>query len=161
MRAYFLNISEEEKKSITERHREQYNGYQVMQPKGNMTPLNIEDLAGDKGGATLNYKGDVTEYKNTGINKPMKKVCKECGTEMKEGEMCEICEMKSVMNEGKTCETCGKELAEGKMCECGGAGMKYSMEEIEESINIKSKKGQVYNQINESLDWFRKFKKYL
>jgi hypothetical protein len=90
----------------------------------------------------------------------MKKVCKDCGTEMKEGEMCEICEMKSVMNEGKTCEKCGKELAEGKMCECA-EGMKYSMEEIEESINIKSKKGEVYNQINESLDWFRKFKKYL
>ena len=26
---------------------------------------------------------------------------------------------------------------------------------------IKSKKGQVYNQINESLDWFKKFKKFL
>jgi hypothetical protein len=47
------------------------------------------------------------------------------------------------------------------MCECGGTGMKYSMEEIEESIKVKSKKGQVYNQINESLDWFRKFNKYL
>jgi hypothetical protein len=46
------------------------------------------------------------------------------------------------------------------MCECA-EGMKYSMEEIEESIKIKSKKGQVYNQINESLDWFRKFNKYL
>ena len=37
MKAYFLNISEEEKKSITERHRELYNGYQTMQPKGNIT----------------------------------------------------------------------------------------------------------------------------
>lgn len=161
MRAYFLNISEDEKKSIRDKQRSIYDGYQTMQPKGNMTPLNVENLAMDEAGVTVNNKNEVTGYKNTGINKPMKKLCKECGTEMKEGEMCEICEMKSVMNEGKTCETCGKELAEGKMCECGGAGMKYSMEEIEESINIKSKKGQVYNQINESLDWFRKFNKYL
>jgi hypothetical protein len=160
MRAYFLNISEDEKKSIRDKQRSIYDGYQTMQPKGNMTPLNVENLAMDEAGVTVNNKNEVTGYKNTGINKPMKKVCKNCGTEMKEGEMCEICEMKSVMNEGKTCEKCGKELAEGKMCECA-EGMKYSMEEIEESIKIKSKKGQVYNQINESLDWFRKFNKYL
>ena len=54
------------------------------------------------------------------------------------------------------CSTRGSEMNEGKMCECGGSGMKYSMEEIEESINLKSKKSQVFNQINESLDWFRK-----
>jgi len=65
------------------------------------------------------------------------------------------------VSEGETCEQCGGEMKEGKMCECGGAGMKYSMEEIEESIKVKSKKGQVRNQINESLDWFRKFNKYL
>lgn len=156
MRAYFLNISEEEKKSIRDKQRSIYDGYQTMQPKGNMTPLNVEDLAGDKMGVTLNNKNEVTEYKNTGINKPMKKTCKNCGTEMKEGKMCEQCSM----NEGEMCEVCGGKMNEGKMCECGGAGMKYSMEEIEESIKVKSKKGQVYNQINESLDWFRKFKKY-
>jgi len=158
MRAYFLNISEEEKKSIRDKQRSIYDGYQTMEPKMNkQTPLNIEDLAGDKMGATLNNKNEVTEYKNTGINKPMKKVCKNCGTEMKEDKMCEQCSM----NEGEMCEQCGGEMKEGKMCEqCSGAGMKYSMEEIEESIKVKSKKGQVYNQINESLDWFRKFNKY-
>lgn len=156
MNSYFLNISEEEKKSIRDKQRSIYDGYQTMQPKGNMTPLTVEDLAGDKMGITLNNKNEVTKYKNTGINKPMKKACKNCGTEMKEGEMCEQCSM----NEGEMCEVCGGEMNEGKMCECGGAGMKYSMEEIEESIKVKSKKGQVYNQINESLDWFRKFNKY-
>ena len=161
MRAYFLNISEEEKKSITERHREQYNGYQVMQPKGNMTPLNIEDLAGDKGGVTLNNKGDVTEYKNTGINKPMKKVCEGCG-ELYEGEKCECGEGKEVMED--ECKECGSNMYEGKLCECG-SGMNegecnecgaYSPEDIEERIKIKSKKGSVIREINESLNWFKK-----
>ena len=133
MRAYFLNISEDEKKSIREKQRSIYDGYQTMEPKmAKETPLYMENLALDEKGITVNNEGEVSEYKHTGINKPMKKVC----------------------------EQCGKELAEGKMCECS-EGMKYSMEEIEESINIKSKKGQVYNQINESLDWFRKFNKYL
>ena len=160
MRAYFLNISEDEKKSIRDKQRSIYDGYQTMQPKGNMTPLNVENLAMDEAGVTVNNKNEVTGYKNTGINKPMKKLCKECGTEMKEGEVCE-CMSKMYENKSEVCEMCGGEMKEGRMCECGGAGMKYSMEEIEESINLKSKKGQVYSQINESLDWFRKFNKLI
>jgi hypothetical protein len=158
MRAYFLNISEEERKSIQEKQRSIYDGYQTMEPKMNkQTPLNVENLALDEKGITLNNKGHVSEYKNKGINKPMKKNCNECGG-MYEEEMCEICEMKNVMNEGKTCEKCGKELAEGKICECGI--VMYSDEQLEESIKIKSKKGQVIKQINESLDMFNRFRKY-
>jgi hypothetical protein len=160
MRTYFLNISEEERASIQEKQRSLYDGYKTMAPKvASETPLNVEDLALDKGGITVNNLGEVSEYKNTGINKPMKENCKECG-EMYEGEMCE-CGTKMYENKSEVCEVCGGEMNEGKMCECGGAGMKYSMEEIEESIKVKSQKGQVYNQINESLDWFRKFNKYL
>jgi hypothetical protein len=159
MNHYFLNISEEERKSIQEKQRSLYDGYKTLQPEGNMTPLNVENLAMDSDGATVNNKGEVSKYKNTGINKPMKKNCKECG-EIYEGEVCE-CGTKMYENKSEICEVCGGEMKEGKMCECGGAGMKYSMEEIEESIKVKSKKGQVHNQINESLDWFRKFNKYL
>jgi len=139
MKAYFLNISEEEKKSITEKHREQYDGYQVMQPKGNMTPLQVENLAQDSGGITVSAKGDVTEYKNTGINQPMKSRCNECGN-LYEGDMCE----------------CGeeKEMMEDECNECG-TGM-YSEEQIEESIKIKSKKDSVVKEINESLNWFKR-----
>jgi hypothetical protein len=162
MKAYFLNISEDEKKSITNRHRELYNGYQVMHPKGNMTPLTVENLAQDSEGVTVNSRGDVTEYKNTGINKPMKKVCDECGN-MYEGEMCECgtgnmyedeCkECSSNMYEGNLCE-CGSGMNEGECNECG-TGM-YTEEQIEESIKLKSKKDSVIKEINESLNWFKK-----
>jgi len=156
MRAYFLNISEEERKSIQEKQRSIYDGYQTMEAKiAKETPLTVEDLAQDKGGITVNGKGEVSEYKNTGINQPMKKTCNECGS-MYEGEMCE-CGMKGYMEE-KTCEKCGKELAEGNMCECGPS--MYNEEQIEESIKIKSKKNQVIKQINESLNMFDRFKKY-
>ena len=158
MRAYFLNISEDEKKSIREKQRSIYDGYKTMQPEmAKETPLYVENLALDEVGATVNANGEVSEYKHTGINKPMKKTCNECG-ELYEGE---VCECMSKMYESEVCEMCGGEMTEGKMCECGGSGMKYSMEELEEGIKLKSKKGQVYNQINESLDWFRKFNKYL
>jgi hypothetical protein len=156
MRAYFLNISEEERKSIQEKQRSIYDGYKTMEAKmAKETPLNVENLALDEKGITVNNKNEVTEYKNKGINTPMKKSCNECGS-MYEGEMCE-CGMRGYMEE-KTCEKCGKELAEENMCECGPT--MYNEEQIEESIKIKSKKNQVIEQINESLNMFDRFKKY-
>ena len=90
MKAYFLNISEEEKKQITERHVSLYDGYKTLQPKGNMTPLTVEDLAGDKSGVTVSNEGEVMEYKNKDINKKKKRVCESCGG-LYEGRMCEQC----------------------------------------------------------------------
>jgi hypothetical protein len=157
MRAYFLNISEEERKSIQEKQRSIYDGYKTMSPKmASETPLTVEDLGQDKAGITVNNKGEVSEYKNKGINKPMKKTCNECGN-MYEGEMCE-CGTGMYENKSDVCEVCGGEMKEGKMCECGPA--MYNEEQIEESIKIKSKKGQVIKQINESLDMFNRFRKY-
>jgi len=152
MKPYFLGISEEEKNSIKDKHRKPYDGYVT---RGFDTPkeqiLNVEDLAQDKGGITVNNKGDVTEYKNTNINQKMRKVCEQCSG-LYEGEMCEQC---SSMSEGEQCEQCGGEMKEGEQCEqC--SSKKYTMEEIEEGIKIKSKASLVQEQINESLKWFKK-----
>jgi hypothetical protein len=149
--AFFLNITKEEKESIQDKHRSQYDGYVT---RGFNTPkeqiLNVENLALDEKGITVNNKGDVTEYRNTNINQKMKKVCEQCSG-LYEGEMCEQC---SSMSEGETCEQCGGEMKEGETCECGTKG--YSMEEIEEGIKVKSKAYLVQEQINESLKWFKK-----
>jgi hypothetical protein len=152
MNPYFLGISEEEKNSIKDKHRKPYDGYVT---RGFDTPkeqiLNVEDLAQDKGGITVNNKNEVTEYKNTNINQKMKKVCEQCSG-LYEGEMCEQC---SSMTEGEQCEQCGGEMKEGEQCEqC--SSKKYTMEEIEEGIKIKSKASLVQEQINESLKWFKK-----
>jgi len=144
MKAYFLNISEDEKKTIQEKHRELYNGYQTLSDSSKMTPLKVENLAQDDKGITVNAEGNVTEYKNTGINKPMKSVCEQCG-EIYEGDMCEHC---SSMEEGEQCE------------QCGSSGMSYTMEDLEESINQKSKAKLIKEQVEESLKWFNKFKNY-
>ena len=149
MSAYFIGLTQEEKNTIKDKHRKPYDGYVT---RGFDKPieqiLNVEDLAQDKGGITVNNKNEVTEYKNTNINQKMKKQCDECGG-LYEGEMCEC----SGMYEGETCEQCG-EMKEGETCECGTKG--YTMEELEENIKLKSKASLVQEQINESLKWFKK-----
>ena len=70
MSAYFIGLTQEEKNTIKDKHRKPYDGYVTRgfdTSKEQM--LNVEDLAQDKGGITVNNQGDVTEYKNTNINK--------------------------------------------------------------------------------------------
>ena len=148
--AFFLNITKEEKESIQDKHRSQYDGYVT---RGNNVPnetiLKVENLALDEKGITVSNTGDVKEYTNKEVNRKLKKVCEQCSG-LYEGEMCEQC---SSMKEGETCEQCG-EMKESETCECGTKG--YSMEEIEEGIKVKSKAYLVQEQINESLKWFKK-----
>jgi hypothetical protein len=152
MSSYFIGLTQEEKNTIKDKHRKPYDGYVTRgfnEPKEQI--LNVEDLALDKGGITVNNKNEVTEYKNTNINQKMKKVCEQC-TGLYEGDMCEQC---SSMKEGEMCEQCGGGIKEGEQCEqCSTKS--YSMEEIEEGIKVKSKAYLVQEQINESLKWFKK-----
>lgn len=145
MKAYFLNITEEEKKHITERHISLYDGYKTLQPKGNnMTPLQVEDLAEDKNGITVSNEGEVMEYKNKDINKKKKKVCESCGG-LYEGKMCE-CSYKEMEEEKEECKECGTS--------------NYTMEDLEENIKNKSKINLISEEINKSLNWFNRLNKY-
>jgi rRNA maturation endonuclease Nob1 len=149
--AFFLNITKEEKESIQDKHKSQYDGYVT---RGFNTPkeqiLNVENLALDEKGITVSNMGEVKEYTNKEVNRKLKKVCEQCNG-LYEGEMCEQC---SSMKEGEQCEQCGGEVKEGETCECGTKG--YSMEEIEESIKLKSKAPLVKEDISESLNWFKR-----
>ena len=149
--AFFLNITKEEKQLIQDRHRSQYDGYVTRgdnAPK--MNQLKVEDLAQDKKGITVSNTGEVKHHTDKEVNKKLKKVCKECSG-LYEGDMCEC---GSTMYESKsTCNECGTEMKEGETCECG---TRYSMEEIEEGIKLKSKAPLVKEQINESLNWFKR-----
>jgi hypothetical protein len=151
MNPYFLNITDEEKNSIKEKHSKPYDGYVTRgNTVPNETPLTIGDYALDKDGISVSNLGDVKKYTNTEVNKKLKKQCNECGG-LYEGEMCECGVDK--MYEGKMCEECGGEMSEGDMCECGS---KYTMEELEENVKLKSKSNMVMEDIDKSLDWFKK-----
>ena len=148
--AFFLNITKEEKESIQDKHRSQYDGYVT---RGNNAPnetiLKVENLALDEKGITVSNTGEVKHHTDKEVNRKLKKVCNECNG-LYEGEMCEC--GNGGMYENETCEQCG-EMKEGETCECGKG---YTMNELEEGIKIKSKASLVQEQINESLKWFKK-----
>jgi hypothetical protein len=99
MNAYFFGISEQEKQNILDKHKEVYNGYQTLNPSpvSNNQPLYTQDFANDKGGLTVNNKGEVMKYTNMGINESIEEgvMCEQCGlkeSDCKCGTNEEMCE---------------------------------------------------------------------
>jgi hypothetical protein len=85
-------MSNDEKNNILDQHKTLYNGYKTMQPQvSNTQPLYTQDFANDKGGVTVNNKGEVKRYMNMGINEQVEKesMCSECGGMVYEGECME------------------------------------------------------------------------
>jgi len=61
-------MSDEDRQSILKQHQTVYDGYATGNVPSNMTPLTVYDPAGDKGGVTVDNKGNVKTYTNVGIN---------------------------------------------------------------------------------------------
>jgi len=69
MAQYFFKMSQAEKNDILDKHKTIYDGYVTQygqQP--NTQPLYVQDFASDKGGITVNNKGEVKQYTNMNIN---------------------------------------------------------------------------------------------
>jgi hypothetical protein len=136
-------MSNDEKRSILDQHKTLYNGYKTMQPKvSNEQPLYTQDFANDKGGVTVNNKGNVKAYTNIGINEQVEKesMCSECGGMMYEGE----------------CSECGY----------NGGEMGEEMQQVKdlenvEDLNLSDKFDYTEEEIDEiSVDDLKKGKKY-
>jgi hypothetical protein len=61
-------MTNEEKENILDKHKSLYDGFVTQYAKPEQQPLYIQDYANDKGGLTVNNKGNVSTYKNVGIN---------------------------------------------------------------------------------------------
>jgi hypothetical protein len=68
MNSYFFGISPEERNNILDQHKHVYDGAVTQYVKPEVQPLYVQDFANDKGGLTVNNKGEVTQYKNMNIN---------------------------------------------------------------------------------------------
>jgi len=111
-----LNISDEEKQALLNQHSKPYDGYQTLRFPEPDNRIYTYDPAGDKGGITVNNRGEVKPYTNVGINESMNSDVAEPhygSFDYVENEMCE----------------CGGMYNEGVCNECGGS---YMTEDIVE-----------------------------
>ena len=184
MNNYYMNLTREEKENILDKHKTLYDGYAVRQNQSNMTPLYTQDYANDKGGITINSKGEISSYNNKIYMKESKEICSECGLYE---EMCEC--GNGGMYEGM-CNECGGQMMEGECNECGykvaknmddnefdyteeieeddctECGDMYEadiddiMNEIEDDVEFEDEVDDIKESIQESLNWFKKFKNY-
>lgn len=69
MNAYFFKMSQAERNTILDQHKEVYNGYVTTYGQQiNQQPLYTQDFANDKEGLVVNNRGDVKTYTNMRIN---------------------------------------------------------------------------------------------
>jgi hypothetical protein len=69
MNAYFFNTSPEERNNILDQHKKVYDGFVTTYGQQiNQQPLYVQDYANDKEGLTVNNKGVVKTYTNMNIN---------------------------------------------------------------------------------------------
>jgi len=188
MNAYFFKMTNEEKSNILDQHKEVYDGYVTQYAQSNEQPLYTQDFANDKEGLTVNNKGVVTAYKNMNINE-MKHDGKSTGLfsdeeeEYNEGYISagtayepeesfeEVEEQLDMIGDGEY------DLPNGtvdiddeygfnddfEMCEDDDFEMNLDdlMDLGDEENEIEEEeKEEILNKINESLDMFKRLKKY-
>ena len=103
-----LNISDEEKQALLNQHSKPYDGYQTLRFPEPDNRIYTYDPAGDKGGITVNNRGEVKPYTNVGINESMNSDVAEPhygSFDYVENKMCEAC---GGMYNENVCEVCGE-----------------------------------------------------
>jgi hypothetical protein len=140
-------MTNEERTNILDQHKEIYDGYVTQYANTNEQPLYVQDLANDKNGITVNNRGEVGTYRNTGINE-MKHDGKDTGLFSGEATEYSIDEMEL--------DTIGDGPDDLKN---GTVDFEYYDEDIfddMDDIEVVS----IHEQLDKSLDMFKRFKKY-
>jgi hypothetical protein len=180
MNAYFFNTTKEERENILDQHKKVYDGYVTRyNQESNMTPLYVQDFANDKEGITVNNKGEVTSYKNVGINEsPLDKIA-DGSTDLENGtvDLDDAPNDKSevdhiIMHDRypSPSEDASLDNYENEMTFNNDVYQydideleDYSAEDISEDLFTEIDEDilpEFMSKINESLDMFKRFKKY-
>ena len=182
MNAYFFKMTNEERTNILDQHKEMYNGFATNNVTSNMQPLYVQDFANDKGGVTVNNRGEVTNYKNVGINEDVMSGSEVIPTETFEGDD------EYFMSLGEKLDMIGDgddDLENGTVDlddesnfellispEMGDMGVEVDDLDIDDEVGFEEilfgdhdfddeEKGEIAFQIKESLDMFNRIKKVL
>ena len=182
MNSYFFKMTNEEKNNILDQHKEVYDGYVTQYAQSNEQPLYTQDFANDKEGLTVNNKGVVTAYKNMNINE-MKHDGKSTGLfsdeeeEYNEGYISagteyapeesfeEVEEQLDMIGDGEDDLTNGTVDFDDEFEMCEDDDFEMNLDDLmdlgdEENEIEEEEKEEILNKINESLDMFKRLKKY-
>jgi hypothetical protein len=173
-------MSQQEKENILDQHKHLYDGYVTKyNQESNQYPLYVQDLANDKGGITINNKGNVKTYTNVGINEsPLDRIA-DGNNDLKNGTV-DLDHVDDDMSDVNTIimhdrypspsEDDSMEEFEDEM-ETNDDEYEYDIDELED-YSAEDISEEVYGdidedilpefktQIQESLDMFKRFKKY-
>lgn len=184
MNAYFFKMTNEERNNILDQHKEVYDGYVTQYAQSNEQPLYTQDFANDKEGLTVNNKGNVSSYKHMNINE-MKHDGKSTGLFSDEEEdynevveyispgsrfvpeesFEEVEEQLDMIGDGEDDLTNGTVDFDDEFEMCEDDDFEMNLDDLmdlgdEENEIEEEEKEEILNKINESLDMFRRFKKY-
>ncbi len=151
MNAYFFNVSNEERSNILDKHKEIYDGYVTQYGQGNnQQPLYTQDYANDKGGITVNNKGDVGEYRNININE-MRHDGKDTGLFSDEATE----SIKDTIGDGPL------DLENGTVDLHGDNDddINYELDDLLDELDDEES-FHIQEQLNKTIDMFRRFNKY-
>jgi hypothetical protein len=175
-------MTNEERTNILDQHKEMYNGFATNNVTSNMQPLYVQDFANDKGGVTVNNRGEVTNYKNVGINEDVMSGSEVIPTETFEGDdeyFMSLGEKLDMIGDGDddlengTVDLDDQSNFELLMSpEMGDMGVEVDDMDIDNEVDFEEmlfgdndfddeEKGEIAFQIKESLDMFNRIKKVL
>jgi len=165
MNAYFFKMNKAERNEILDQHRKVYDGFVTSYGQQiNQQPLYVQDYANDKGGITVNNKGEVKTYTNMRINE-MRYDGKDTGLFSSEVDEYitpskEFTHQDGIGDDSKHLKygTYGDEFDfDIEMDEPEIKDVDVSVLELDEDDeNIE----QIQEQLNKTLDMFKRFKKY-
>ena len=166
MNAYFFKMNQAERNDILDQHRKVYDGFVTTYGQQiNQQPLYVQDYANDKGGITVNNKGEVTSYTNMRINE-MRHDGMNTGLFSDEEEEYSFVSPKKHFNGLDQIGDGEDDLEFGTMDDEDMDEVEYLLDlEIDEDLTIYEEVDEdmvqpLQEQLNKSLDMFRRFSKY-
>jgi hypothetical protein len=159
-------MSQAERNNILDQHKQIYDGFVTTYGQQiNQQPLYTQDFANDKGGVTVNNKGEVKTYTNMRINE-MRHDGMNTGLFSDEEEEYSFVSPKKHFNGLDQIGDGEDDLEFGTMDDEDMDEVEYLLDlEIDEDLTIYEEVDEdmvqpLQEQLNKSLDMFRRFSKY-
>lgn len=161
MNAYFFKMNQAERNNILDQHKKVYDGFVTTYGQQINQPLYVQDYANDKEGLVVNNRGDVMTYTNMGINEMKGDELKYVTPRHEEHTGLDyIADDPEHFTHGTTKGDKEYELIFDTPDDNQFDEVDVDDVDIDELINDEEMKDSLQEQLDKTLDMFRRFKKY-